>query len=494
MLLRLVFAFFFFALPLFVHASSVSVSEVIFDPAGTDTGLEWVEIYNGSDAAINLFGWQLYPDGIGYYTFPSGFSLDAKSTATIHLRVSGEDTATDLYFPAAAGNMGNTSGSVALFSSEPRGKDTIKSFVQWGKAGETWESDAASAGLWTRGDFIDLADFVEGNSIGLKNMGNADGGKDAWKIFTANDQNGGQDAVSPPPPSVLSTSPPASTGTVVVPAVSIFAYAGEDRTTVAGAEVYMNGQAFGSEKKPLENARYLWNFGDGAFEEGKNITHIFRIPGTYTVGLHVASGEYAASDYLTVKVGPNRVRVESVVGGEDGYIVLTNPADFAVEIGGWMLEDAFGAFVIPAHTLFAARSEIGFANDITKLLMASSSEIVTVRFPNGRIAFVYEAPHPVAIATVPVDSESPKVRAPSMNAPPSVQKNSIAREKPTAKSEDAAQVASAVFAREDILQENRAAASSSRGISGFGMFMIASGVSAVAAFGFFIIKILLHAP
>lgn len=130
----------FLILPFFVHASSVVINEVMFNPAGDDSengaGKEWIEIYNGSDAAVDLTGWQLYPDGVGYYTFFQGFSLAAKHAVVIHLRASGKDTPADLYFPAAAGNMGNTSGSVALFSAEPRGKDTMTHFVQWGKAGE----------------------------------------------------------------------------------------------------------------------------------------------------------------------------------------------------------------------------------------------------------------------------------------------------------------------------------------------------------------------
>ena len=52
--------------------------------------------------------------------------------------------------------MGNTSGSAALFAKGVRGKDTIKSFVEWGRGGETWESSAADAGLWDRGTFVDV--------------------------------------------------------------------------------------------------------------------------------------------------------------------------------------------------------------------------------------------------------------------------------------------------------------------------------------------------
>src|SRR3989344_2573983 len=103
-----------FIFPLFANASGVVLSTIMFNPSGDDSvggaGKEWIEIYNGSDAAVDLSGWQLYPDGIGYYSFPNGFSLGAKHAAMIHLRASGEDSSEDLYFSIATGNMGNTSG------------------------------------------------------------------------------------------------------------------------------------------------------------------------------------------------------------------------------------------------------------------------------------------------------------------------------------------------------------------------------------------------
>ena len=58
--------------------AQVVINEVLFDPTGSDTGLEWVELYNASDSAVNLSGWQLYPDGIGYFYFPEDFSVPAK--------------------------------------------------------------------------------------------------------------------------------------------------------------------------------------------------------------------------------------------------------------------------------------------------------------------------------------------------------------------------------------------------------------------------------
>lgn len=67
-----------FLAPLFAStqtASSVLINELLYDPAGTDSGNEWVELYNSGDTEINLKGWKLEWGGTtidaNSFTFPS---------------------------------------------------------------------------------------------------------------------------------------------------------------------------------------------------------------------------------------------------------------------------------------------------------------------------------------------------------------------------------------------------------------------------------------
>lgn len=391
-----------FLLPLSVLASGVVINEVLFDPADTDTGQELVEIYNSGNSAEDLSGWQLYPDGIGYFLFPQGFSLPAGGLATIHLRSSGVSTAVDLYHSSTtANNMGNVSGSAVLFSGEPRGEGTIKSFVQWGRAGETWETDAEKAGLWTKGTFVDLSSgFSEGGSIALKSDGVVSGGKDAWKIAASptigskNNNDGGSSSSASS--SSVSTS---STGSVsnqqntnwaslFIP--QIRAYAGEDKSAVVGSLVEFNGSAFGLKDEPLDNARFWWNFGDGEDKEGRSVWHIFRIPGDYTVGLHVSSGGYSASDYLKIKVLSNQLTVKEVISGESGFIKITNLSDMEIDIGGWLIKDSSGkSFQIPPRTKIGGRAEIALINSVTYLNLDTGIPSVRLFYPNSVLALEY---------------------------------------------------------------------------------------------------------
>ena len=43
---------------------SISINEILYNPNGTDTGHEWVEIYNNDSDTYNLTGWKLNTNNV----------------------------------------------------------------------------------------------------------------------------------------------------------------------------------------------------------------------------------------------------------------------------------------------------------------------------------------------------------------------------------------------------------------------------------------------
>ncbi|MBI2587680.1 lamin tail domain-containing protein [Candidatus Azambacteria bacterium] len=78
-----VISFFVFASP--VHAA-VLINEIFYDPAGTDTGQEAIELYNNADELVTLTGYDLNAVSGDYFTFPT-FTLGSRAFAVVHTSV-----------------------------------------------------------------------------------------------------------------------------------------------------------------------------------------------------------------------------------------------------------------------------------------------------------------------------------------------------------------------------------------------------------------------
>ncbi|MGB3976544.1 MAG: lamin tail domain-containing protein [bacterium] len=189
----------------------VVINEVLFDPSGVDTGKEFVELYNNSSYPITLTGYDLKPDSSTYYTFPA-FVLNPHAFVTIHINTSGMDTDTEL-FTGPATNMGNSAGYIALFNSNTHGVGTIVDYIAYGAGGQTWESTAVSAGIWTAGDFIPISD-VDGYSINLCPDGADRDSSINWQISDPSAGRANDCAEPTPTPTITGTPVPTRTPTV----------------------------------------------------------------------------------------------------------------------------------------------------------------------------------------------------------------------------------------------------------------------------------------
>lgn len=156
--------------------TEIIVNELLCDPEGGDTGLEYIEILNVSDSDVLLTGWDLKPDDAPYYTFPE-FTLNAHARVIVHINADGENSETDLY-TGPGSNMGNSAGFVALFNDTSHSSSTIVDYLEYGQGGQTWEAAAVDAGIWTTGDFIDGQ--VEGLSLNLDPDGSDNNSSNDW--------------------------------------------------------------------------------------------------------------------------------------------------------------------------------------------------------------------------------------------------------------------------------------------------------------------------
>ena len=378
----------------YAAAGDVAISEILFDPAGgTDTGQEYVIIKNFGGTSVNMSGWDLYPDGIGYFTFPD-FILDAGKSVKIYLRTSGTNDASNLYFPTAAGNMSNSSGSLALFSSTTHSKDTIISYIRYHKAGsaerKTWETAAASAGLWTAGTFFDISAGTEGKILKLIDY-NQKTSIAGWSLTDASQNDTGTESA----PVAEENATVSFFGSIApLPMNQIKAYAGPDRAGIAGGEIFFEGFAEGLQGDPLDGARFSWNFGDGyQLVDGKKIGHTFLFPGVYTVSLNVVAGEYSALDTATISVSENPLIISELKPGPEGWVEIKNTSARKIEISRFGFgESALKPFFFPENTFLAPYALVVLSTSTLGFILPENGE-AKLFYPNGKIIFSSNYPN-----------------------------------------------------------------------------------------------------
>ncbi len=347
------------SLPSLVFAQLV-FTEIMYDLEGADTGREWIELKNEGSTPVDISSYKLRENDVnhslvfqqGSAAIPSGGYAVVADNATKFLADHPGFTGT-LY--DSSFSLSNSGETLVFKDVSLADLDTVTYVSDWGGAGDG-KSLQKSAENWLAA----APNPAEGPSFGGSNADDAS-------------------SSDVPPPS---SSVPGSTTTASVSwpvEQQIFANAGFDRVVMVGADVFFQGKALGLEKKPLENARYLWNFGDGEIKEGKEVFHAYRYPGAHVVTLSVASGYFSADDRAIITVIPAQVSLTEIVSGN--YIEIGNHSTYDLDLSRWQLMAGQDIFVIPDHTIILAGKKIRFSWDVLKF--SSLDQSVGFFYPSG---------------------------------------------------------------------------------------------------------------
>ena len=376
----------------FAHASLV-ITEIMYDLEGSDTDREWIEIKNNSSANIDPALYKLYEANTnhGLKVYQGALEIPAGGYAVI--------TDSPAKFLA---DWPNFSGIV------------IDSSFSLSNDGETLE--------------IKLEEVTEHTVSYMKTDGAAGDGNSlhfdsGTRALAPTPGTGVENAGGTPPSTPSSPSPSSAGGGSTSNPVSnsssqsspsskstIFAEIQTERSTLVGGIVTFKGTAYGLERQPIANARYLWNMGDGTTKEGMQIEHIYTHPGSYTVVLDVSSGEYGASLKVSIDVSEAKISVSDFVEGPSGFLSLKNDSNFEVSLSGWHLRGS-KVFTLPNKTYVGAHKTLMLSNDVTGL---GTERMIELLYPNGALALTYTKKNLVAPAPMPapppVASAKPAVR------------------------------------------------------------------------------------
>ncbi len=350
--------------------AQIIFTEVMYDLEGADTGREWVEIKNEGASSVDISSYKLRENDVnhglviqqGDVIVPAGGYVVIVDNPTKFLADYPGFSGT--YFDSSF-SLSNSGETLIFRDANLTDLDQLSYTSEWGAVGDgkSLQKNGVSwvATLPTPGDGgTDEESSSSGNTSEMENTSLSSG------------------------ETSTSTSTTSSSWPVEQ---QIFVNAGQDKTAMAGADVLFQGKALGLEKKPLENARYLWNFGDGEIKEGQQVFHAYRYPGVHMVTLSVASGSFSSEDRAIVTVVEARASLTEVVAGS--YVEISNHSIYDLDLSRWQVVSGRDVFVIPDQTIILAGKRIRFAWQTLKFTEIDKS--AGLFYPSGAAVTVSSA-------------------------------------------------------------------------------------------------------
>ena len=387
MLRFLAVTFLFFCLAGSAFAQ-VEITEVMYDLEGSDTNREWVEIYNGGSDDIDLAKWW-FVDMASENEKRHKFSPYPKESGDVVIR--SNSFAVIVIKPEAfledwsgfSGKILDSSFSLQqkydigekliIRDSEENEIDFVFYEPEWGANGDGNSLQKVN-GSWCAG--VPTPGAINVNVCDTSNNDFPSGGEE-------DPQTGGSTQEQEQTNTYSNTAPSWA------PEPKISTYAGaRQRVALAGANIDFEGKSLGTDGKNLLYARYVWSFGDGSRDVGKEITHTYYYPGEYVVVLNTTSGEFSAMDRISVEVVPADVLISNVSFDDPSFIEIHNKTSYELDLSRWQLKVGKWKFTIPQDTFIRPKKKIIFPSQVTKFSFKESSEI-DLLYPSGDIVASY---------------------------------------------------------------------------------------------------------
>ncbi len=349
---------FFGLFPLRVHG--LSITEIMYDTPSTDTGREWIEVFNDGVSDVDVVRFKLLENNVNHtITAPTTYTNPLSALAPGAYAIVADNAVKFMEdWPDFSG---------LLFDSAFSLTNTGETLKLVDSAGNTVDTREYSGELGAKGDGMSLQ-IHEGVFIpaqptpGATNATIAEGVTPEPAVGTVED-NG-----------VSSHSE--QVDIVVVkekPTVSVTA--GRERIGTIHAPFLFKGTQ--EDNSLTGKITFLWNFGDGNVGKGRTVLHSYKHPGTYNVVLNAISGRERAVSRTEVGVVEPSVSFSVATSTID----IGNTGPFELNLGGFIINGLTKAYVFPKDTIISPKQTISFDHAIFPPF-ASSTPILL--FPNKK--------------------------------------------------------------------------------------------------------------
>ena len=331
-------------LPTLAHAS-LQITEVQYNPQGTDKGYEWIEVQNISDQPLDLR------------------EIFLKESDVNH-RISREESGllNPGEYAVVADRPTFVSSSTAIYDSAFTLINSGESLAFVTKDGTVLTEHMYDPTLGGNGDGSTYG-LVDSTYLQTKPTPGSEN-RTFQESNTLDSTQGQEDSKNEKKEKVV----------VVIPSQTIVQQdekpeplevsVGPDRYVMTDVPYTFSSQG---------NKRYThtWSLGDGATLRGQEVTHTYQYPGTYIVNLRVKAKNREASDNATVHVIDHELQILSTKGD----IRIENGSDHTLSLEGFYIEHASSTFTLPKGLFINARSAVILPQDVTGVVFESAQDL-----------------------------------------------------------------------------------------------------------------------
>ncbi len=394
--------------PIFAHASVV-ITEIMYDPEGSDTDREWVELHNNGSESITIIGgsgnntWRFYEvhsSGPHNHTFSDESYQDTLTLTPDKYAVVVQNG--DVF----KANYPDYTGTIIVSSAFSLSNASQTIGLRIGSNGPVWSEVVYDANVMGgKGDGKSLQ-FIGNSWVAAAPTPGAANVSAPGTSFNGTPSDISPDSAAPnatavTAPSSLSSSPPE-----YLPIPTLHIVVGPDRIVSAGADTAFTAVVYDGKGNKRNDAMVTWSFGDGMRRTGASVFHSYYDPGEYAVVVRAATpdGGDVANEIL-ISVKDVRIKIASV---SPRGIILGNSDSRTLDLSLWRLLAGGQEFKIPVDTKILAGRSILFPSQVTGLPASGAAFLL---YPSGEMA----ASYPEIPATVVAPLTQPSVLKTSSN-------------------------------------------------------------------------------
>lgn len=341
--------------PLFSYAS-VYISEVAWMGTSADANDEWIELYNAGES-VDLSGWTLRATD-GQPDIALSGILQTHSHALLE-RTDDTSVTSVTAYSIYTGALGNSGELLELRNANGVVVDSIDGQDDWSIGGDNGTKETLQrAGTPPVGKWVTGAPSPQSSTYTETQNTSPETDEEEQSETQHTTTVGGNILYG-------SEKEEEEQEEHLEPALTLTLGA-QERTVVVGVPTTFLARGYTESGREIVLGDVVWNFGDGAQEKGREVTHTFWYTGDYVVSVVGKRGNFLRDiqDEATVTVHVIDAPVQ-VIDANGTFITLKNESNEIVDISGCVLVSGDSHFTVPDRTQILGNATVRFPKKVT---------------------------------------------------------------------------------------------------------------------------------